>query len=577
MADERKLLVVDDEEVVCQACRRIFSRQGFQVETDTDARQALVKATENDYAIILLDIKMPNMDGIQFLERLRQKKPDVPVLIITGYPSIPNAAAAMRLGACDYVTKPFTSEEVTWGVQRVLNLQHALNDQSETAAEEREAVVTAMANIETLFWDESWVQLAVDGAALVGAVLPGLHGATITGIRTARIGEVVYQGLPLAGVTVAGKPMLVIPSPISGVVAEVNPMVARRPQLLASAPCGEGWIACVCATRHEEMANCKPRRLILVNADPCSADEQTRKLTDLGCQVEKAANLDSLLAALAENGEGVVFLDAASLGEEGPALVESVNRQAPHARIVVVGAGGSRPASLPSSWEPSPGAREAAYRKHKIFYYAVEPFADNEIANILMGVFRTRPSSSTTGQPAKSEHAKGPSEPISSISITNRNLHKVELLAAPGLLWGNEGLGQQIGQKLLAQMFPVVVTPGETQLTPGNILKAAENCDRVMVLLARDSGLLPGGLARDTKPDFEVEPGDAPTGRPLAGEDEAGLPGTAKACGSRAGGSAASKVSMLSVQPDKLGGFACLDARTIAALADHIVWDMASY
>ena len=68
MADERKLLVVDDEEVVCQACRRIFSRQGFQVETDTDARQGLVKATENDYAIILLDIKMPNMDGIQFLE-----------------------------------------------------------------------------------------------------------------------------------------------------------------------------------------------------------------------------------------------------------------------------------------------------------------------------------------------------------------------------------------------------------------------------------------------------------------------------------------------------------------------------
>ena len=95
MADERKLLVVDDEEVVCQACRRIFSRQGFQVETNTDARQGLVKATENDYAIILLDIKMPNMDGIQFLERLRQKKPDVPVLIITGYPSIPNAAAAM--------------------------------------------------------------------------------------------------------------------------------------------------------------------------------------------------------------------------------------------------------------------------------------------------------------------------------------------------------------------------------------------------------------------------------------------------------------------------------------------------
>jgi len=529
MADERKLLVVDDEEVVCQACRRIFSRQGFQVETNTDARQGLVKATENDYAIILLDIKMPNMDGIQFLERLRQKKPDVPVLIITGYPSIPNAAAAMRLGACDYVTKPFTSEEVTWAMQRVLNMQHVLNDEGESVAQEREAVVNAMANIETLFWDESWVQLAVDGSALVGVALPGLHGASITGVRMARIGEVVYQGLPLAGVSISGKPMLIVPSPISGVVAGINPLLAHRPQLLANDPCGEGWIAGVCATRHEEMTNCKPRRLVLVNSDSCSADEQARKLANFGCQVEKAPNANALLATLAANGDGVVFLDATSLGEEGPGLVEQVNRQSPHARIVVVGAPG--------------GTKEAAYRKHKIFYYAVEPFADNEIADILMGVFRTREV-----QPAKTEHSKGPSEPISSISITNRNLHKVQLLAAPGLLWGNEGLGQQIGQKLLAQMFPVVVTPGETQLTPANILKAGEACDRVMVLLARDSGLLPGGLARDTKPDFDVEPGET-----------------------------AGKVAMLSVQPDKLGGFACLDARTIAALADHIVWDMASY
>ncbi|MGA2258160.1 MAG: response regulator, partial [Thermoguttaceae bacterium] len=351
MADERKLLVVDDEDVVCQACRRIFSRQGFQVETHTDARQGLVKATENDYAIILLDIKMPHMDGIQFLERLREKKPNVPVLIITGYPSIPNAAAAMRLGACDYVTKPFTSEEVTWGVQRVLNMQHVLSDEGETVAQEREAVVTAMANIETLFWDESWVQLAVDGSALVGAALPGLHGASITGIRMARIGEVVYQGLPLAGVSVAGKPMLIVPSPISGVVAGINPLVAHRPQILASDPCGEGWLACVCATRHEEMTNCKPRHLVLVNSDPCSADEQTRKLTDLGCQVEKARNPDVLFAALAESGERVVFLDATSLGEEGPGMVERINRQAPHARVVVVGSPG--------------GAREAAYRKHK--------------------------------------------------------------------------------------------------------------------------------------------------------------------------------------------------------------------
>jgi DNA-binding response OmpR family regulator len=540
MADERRMLVVDDEQVVCHACRSIFSRQGFQVETQTDSRQGLSRGVENDYAIILLDIKMPNMDGIEFLQRLRDKKPDVPVLIITGYPSIPNAAAVMRLGACDYVTKPFTVAEVTWAVQRVLNMQHAVSGEDESAAQEREAVVAAMANIQTLFWHESWVQLAVDGSASVGAVLPGLRGVSIAGIRMPRIGEVVYQGLPLAGVSVSGKPMLLVPSPISGVVAGTNDLLVRRPNVLARDPCGEGWIACICATRNEEMEHCKPRRLLLVNSDADSAAKQAKTLESLGCEVRPAANAEALLADLTDGVDpprgcpDVVFLDAAALGDAGPPLVERINRQFPRARIVVIGSSAS--------------AGEAAYRKQKIFYYAVEPFVDNEIADILVGVFHA-----AEAQPAKAERPKGPSEPISSVSITNRNLHKVQLLAAAGLLWANEGLGLRIAQQLLAQTLPVVVTPGETQLTPANILKAAGTCDRVLVLLARDGGLLPGGLAVDTKPEFDVPASDLPAAATVG------------------------KVTMLSVQPDNLGGFACLDARTIAALADQIVWDMASY
>lgn len=524
MADERNLLVVDDEEVVCQACRRIFSRQGFQVETRTDVRQGLSLATEKDFTMILLDIKMPNMNGIEFLERLREKKPDTPVLIITGYPSIPNAAAAMRLGACDYVTKPFTSEEVTWAVQRILSAhQPAPGEVEEPVAEEP----AAEAAEETLFWDEAWLRLSPDGSASVGAVMPGLRGHTITGIRLPRIGEVLYQGLPMAGISLENKATVLIPSPVAGVVAEVNPLVAHRPQLLLSDPCGDGWIACVCTTRHDEIVHCKPRRVLLVNSAP-TAQEQADKLGSLGCQVETLVNRDAVLPSLPSHADSVLFIDAKSLGDEGPALVERVNRLAPRMQIVVMGAPGD--------------AREAAYRKHKIFYYAVEPFADNEIADILAGAFHTRE------MPALKSDKKGPSEPICSISITNRNHHKVQLLASPGLLWGNEGLGYLIGQKLLGQMFPVVITPGETQLTPANILKAAGICDQVMVLLARDSGALAGSLALETKPEFEIDPG-----------------------------SAAGKVSILSVQPDALGGFASLDARTIAAMADLIVFDMASF
>ncbi len=524
MADNPKLLVVDDEEVVCQACRRIFSRQGFEVETTVDAREGLAWAQQKKYRIILLDIKMPNMDGIQFLEALRQTDPEVPVLIITGYPSIPNAAAAMRLGASDYVTKPFTSEEITRAVQRVLATRP---EPVEVGTAEEPAAADVGSDEQVLFWHESWFRLEADGSACVGVVLSGLAHANRIAIRLPKIGEVVYQGLPMASVAAEDSPPVFIPAPISGVVVAVNESLPQHTDWLVSDPCGEGWLACVCSTRYEEeLKNCRPRQVLLVNADPRSAEQQAKRLATLGCQVQVLSDRDAASAALNDIEDRVLILDAASWGDDGPELVGMINSRAPGLRVVV---------AAPNA------ALETAYRKKKIFYYAVEPFADSEIADILAAAFRMQ-------EPPKPERPKGPSEPISMIAITNRQGHKVQLMAAPGLLWRNEGLGQEISQKLLAMMLPVVITPGEANLTPANILKTAAACDRVLVLLARDSGLLPGGLARHSKPEFAVESGDA-----------------------------AGKITTLAVQPDAVGGFAGLDARTCSALADHIVREMASY
>jgi len=524
MTEKARLLVVDDEEVICQACRRIFSRQGFEVEVSTDACQGLDWAVHRDYGAVLLDIKMPRMDGIQFLERLRQAKPDLPVLIMTGYPSIPNATAAIRLGAADYVTKPFSPEEITRAVQRVMVASEAAPP---AAAPEARSEAPGT---DVFFLDEAWFRLESDGSACVGAVFPGLRGADIAAVTLPRIGEVVYQGLPLASVTAAGKPAMVAPSPVSGVIAAVNDELRSKPSLLATEPCSEGWIACVCTTRYEEeVGRCKLRRVLLANSHQASCAEQARALGALGCAVRSAATPAALLADLSDPEGAIVLLDAASLGADGPAIAGQVNVKAPAMRIVVAASPGDR-------WETE-------YRKHRIFYYAVTPFADNEIADILDAAFRAHEPVA-----AKADRPKGPSEAISSITITNRNGHKVQLLAAPGLLWRHEGLGGRIGRKLLEEAFPVVMTPGEASLTPASILKTAMGCDRLMVLLTKDVGLIPGSLARDTKPDFSVSPGDA-----------------------------AGKVTVLSVQPDAVGGMTGLEPRTIAALADHIVREMASY
>jgi electron transfer flavoprotein beta subunit len=120
VSQSQKLLIVDDEDVVCQSCIRILAPHEFEVEAYTDPHEGLRQAIENDYDAILVDIKMPQMDGIEFLRALRRVKPDVPVLIMTGYASVGNAAEAVRLRASDFVTKPFTPDEMLAAVRKLI-------------------------------------------------------------------------------------------------------------------------------------------------------------------------------------------------------------------------------------------------------------------------------------------------------------------------------------------------------------------------------------------------------------------------------------------------------------------------
>ena len=120
MPENLRLLVVDDQAAVCQSCQRVLAQQGYEVDTNTDAGQGLAQAIARDYAGVLLDLKMPQMDGLAFLKALRREKPDLPVLFMTAYPSVETAAAAVRLEASDYLTKPFTPKQLTQAVRKVL-------------------------------------------------------------------------------------------------------------------------------------------------------------------------------------------------------------------------------------------------------------------------------------------------------------------------------------------------------------------------------------------------------------------------------------------------------------------------
>lgn len=100
------ILVVDDERAVRNALREILEHEGYRVEEATHGEEALQKAAEDRIALVLLDIKMPGRDGMEVLAELRLKRPDLPVVILTGHGTIEQAVEAIRAGAFDFLEKP---------------------------------------------------------------------------------------------------------------------------------------------------------------------------------------------------------------------------------------------------------------------------------------------------------------------------------------------------------------------------------------------------------------------------------------------------------------------------------------
>ena len=136
-----RILIVDDEAIVIRSCMRILDGDEFQVESVQDGRQALSKVEENSYDVMILDVMMPNIDGLEVLRRVKETHPNVDVIMITGLSQIDTAVQAMKLGAFDYIAKPFEPDELKLVVQRALErrrlLQENLNLRSEVSSKYR--------------------------------------------------------------------------------------------------------------------------------------------------------------------------------------------------------------------------------------------------------------------------------------------------------------------------------------------------------------------------------------------------------------------------------------------------------
>jgi len=226
-----RVLVIDDEEVVHRSLARLLSRRGHVVDAVFDAQEGLNRLAEGSYDLVITDLMMPKMDGLELLEALQARHITVPVLMITGYPTIRTAVQALRLGAIDYVAKPFTQRELMAPVNRALRRTADTSTSNEDRAslvDGFEAPSVALSPGDRLSLPQhSWLVYQQDGTVHIGVEAAFLSRVgTVAGLRVPEPDESVEQGHVGFWLTGSDGEEHGVYMPLSGVVVEVNREVA---------------------------------------------------------------------------------------------------------------------------------------------------------------------------------------------------------------------------------------------------------------------------------------------------------------------------------------------------------------
>lgn len=137
--DAPRVLVIDDEEIARISCQRVLNREGIQVTMASGGREGLDILMRQPHDLVLVDLKMPEIDGVEVARRVRSFDPNIVTILITGYATIESAVAVMKEGAYDYLPKPFTPDELIIVVRRGLE-KRRLDQESRALREEKEAM-----------------------------------------------------------------------------------------------------------------------------------------------------------------------------------------------------------------------------------------------------------------------------------------------------------------------------------------------------------------------------------------------------------------------------------------------------
>ena len=249
-----RILAVDDEAIILDSFRKILVVAGYSIDTVEKGREALGLIRKHDYDFVFTDLKMPEMDGLEVTKAVKHLRPDIDVIVITGYASIETAVETMKYGAMDYVQKPFTEDELIDFFNKCLIKRkdrierqmkptvRLITPSTKESGLQHEFNVPAGIFISS---NHTWVNIEMNGTARVG--LDDFVRKTIKnidGVELPKLNKNIKKGEVLFSIK-HDSHAINISSPISGKVTLLNTEHVEHPEWIASKPFELSWMCCI--------------------------------------------------------------------------------------------------------------------------------------------------------------------------------------------------------------------------------------------------------------------------------------------------------------------------------------------
>ncbi|OQX88964.1 hypothetical protein B6D60_00470 [candidate division KSB1 bacterium 4484_87] len=239
---KKYLLAIDDEPVILEAIKRVAGSEGWEVATAADATQGFNLATKNAYDLCLCDIKLPDMDGFQFLEKLNEIHNPLPVIMITGCATVENAVKSLDFGAIDYLPKPFTADELLSSLYRGFRYVEATKKTQNAKSNTNSLIVPCPSQYKSLGY-ASWCFVDRDGSVKIGVSFLFLKiiGAIIK-INLLPLESEIKQGFSCAEIEAENGLIHPVITPLSGQIIRINDQLTSDPLIVEKDPYFQGWL-----------------------------------------------------------------------------------------------------------------------------------------------------------------------------------------------------------------------------------------------------------------------------------------------------------------------------------------------